>query len=98
FSKALNSRPLMTPFFLDNISFFINNDESFYASDDRVDNLMISVGNSYGLVVKSVIKYDEHLEVYPDKKLLLIQVRRQPMPALIPVYSTRDLPMLPFRI
>lgn len=99
YSLAVNDRPLMTPFFLDNITYFLDNDESLYPSDDKVDYLTIAIGNALTFKSNAIINHDEFLAVFSTKKgLELLPVIREKLPALLPIYSTRKIPFLPFRV
>lgn len=99
YSLALNDRALMTPFFLDNITYFLDNEESLYPSDDKVDFLSIAVGNALEFKSKAIINHDEFLAVFPTKNgMELLPVTREKLPAQLPIYSTRRIPFLPFRV
>lgn len=90
YSNALKSITLGTPFFLDNITYFIDNDESFYATDDNpVSWLLISVGNSLDFRVKAVQKDDIHLCETVNGGY--IPVSRENLPAILPIYTTKSL-------
>lgn len=94
YSNALKSITLGTPFFLDNISYFIDNDESFYATDDNpVSWLLISVGNSLDFRVKAVQKDDIHLCETVNGEY--VAVSRENLPAILPIYTTKSL-LTPF--
>lgn len=90
YSNALKDIILGTPFFLDNIAYFIDNDESFYATDDNpISFLMISVGNSLEFRVKAVQKDDIHLCETINGEY--IPVSREKLPAILPIYTTKSL-------
>lgn len=90
YSNTLKSVTLGTPFFLDNIAYFIDNDESFYATDDNpISWLMISVGNSLDFRVKAVQKEDIHLCKTVNGEY--IPVSREKLPAILPIYTTKSL-------
>ncbi len=90
YSNAIKNTILGTPFFLDNIAYFIDNDESFYATDENpVDCLIISVGTSIDFRVKAVQKNDIHLcKTINDE---YISVSREELPAILPIYTTKSL-------
>lgn len=90
YSNALKDTTLLTPFFLDNITYFIDNDESLYNTDDSpVSLLMISIGNSLEFRIKAVQKDDIHLCKTSNGEY--IPVAREKLPAIIPIYSTKSL-------
>ncbi|WP_017732418.1 YecA family protein [Nafulsella turpanensis] len=99
YSKALTINKLSTQFFLDNISYFIENEESFYSTDDKISDLMVSVGHALEFKADAIKRHDEHLSVFPNKNgFQLIPVTREVLPALLPVYSTRLVPGFPLML
>lgn len=90
YSNALESMTLGTPFFLDNIVYFIDNDESFYATDDNpVNSLIVSVGYALDFRFKAVQKDDIHLCETVNGGY--IPVSRENLPAILPIYTTKSL-------
>ena len=90
YSNAIKDITLGTPFFLDNVTYFIDNDESFYTTDDNpVSFLMISVGNSLEFRAKAVQKDDIHLCKTINGEY--IPVSREKLPAILPIYTTKSL-------
>lgn len=88
YAQAITDYDLATPFFLDNLSYFIKNDDTFYSSDNKITKLWIAVGNSQKFRTEAVQKYDEHLGTYFDKGTMYIPISREKLPANLPVYST----------
>lgn len=90
YSGAVKDISRITPFFLDNIAYFITNDESFYISDSYAFGyIFISVGYSFDFRVEAVQKNDIHLCETTDGTL--IPVIREDLPATLPIYTNRDL-------
>ena len=87
YSNAVKSITLATPFFLDNIAYFIENDESFYATDEPVDWLMIAVGSSLNFRVEAVQKFD--IRLFKTINGEYIPFSRESLPALLPIYTTK---------
>lgn len=84
---------------LDNIGFFLDNDESFYTTDDKNDVLMVAVGNSLEFKIEAQVKFDEKIAIYPAQgKFYPIQVSRIKLPANLPIYSTKSYPETPFKV
>jgi len=99
YSVALKASKLVTPYFLDNISYFIKNDESLYSSDKIIDCLIIPVGNALKFKSEAISKYDEHYVAFPkEKEFNLLPVTREKLPASLPIYSSRCIPFLPFMV
>lgn len=99
YSNAISDSPVMTPYFLDNLSYFIENDESFYTSDKGVDGISVMVGNALNLKYESINKQDEHLATFKEEKnIRLIPVTREKLPAILPIYSTRRIPSYTFMV
>lgn len=90
YAKASSEINLMTPFFLDNISMYINNEESFYLNDDAIpDFLIVAVGNALDFRTKATIKNDIHLGIYPFKNQFVhIPVEREKLVANLPIYRS----------
>lgn len=93
FAIARGEIRLMTPFFLDNISMFINNNESFYLDDNhRPNNLFVGVGNALDFKTKAIIKNDIHVGIYPfNNSFIFLPVERVIFPAILPIYKTTNL-------
>lgn len=88
YSDALKTVELGTPFFLDNIAYFINNDESFYTTDDSpVNRLIVSIGYALDFRVKAVQKEDVHLCETINKDYICVS--REKLPAILPIYTTK---------
>lgn len=98
--KALEKNVLITPFFLDNISFFITHGESFYVSDNAVDGLLISVGEALPFKAEAIRGFDEHSALYYEHdSVRLYPISREILPAQLPIYSTKAYsPFIPFMI
>lgn len=97
FCLTLNEYTLTTPFFLDNISYYIENDETFYTSDDKISSLYVGVGNALTFKRDAIQRFDEHLAVFPGSSYL-IPIAREDFPANLPVYSTRNFPSMSFKV
>lgn len=98
--KALKKVNLTNPYFLDRITYFIENDESFYTSDEKIDYLILPVGNALSFKSKAFINSDEHLAIYSFKNLSqLLPVAREKLPGQLPIYSTKYYsPLFPFMV
>lgn len=98
--KASKKNNLITPFFLDNISFFIAHDESFYISDDAVDGLLISVGEALPFKAEAIRKFDEHSALYHEHASeSSYPISREIFPAQLSIYSTKAYsPFIPFMV
>ncbi|PIF30655.1 SEC-C motif-containing protein [Flavobacterium sp. 9] len=93
FAKAKSESRLMSPFFLDNISMFIKNDESFYRDDNTVpDVFYVGVGNALDFKSDSIVKNDVHLGIYPYAgSFIHLPVERENFPINLPIYRTKDI-------
>lgn len=91
FAKAISEINLITPFFLDNISLFINNDESFYIDDNsKPDTLFVTVGNALDFKTEAIINNNVHLGLYPiEEDFIYLPVEREILPANLPIYRTK---------
>ncbi len=91
FAKASAEVNLITPYFLDNISMFIENDESYYLSDDSSpDLLVVGVGNALKFRTIAIITRDVHLCIYPGTALpVFLPVEREILPAILPIYRVK---------
>lgn len=93
FAKAKSEINLLTPFFLDNISMFIKNEESFYMDDNfRPDGLFVTIGNALDFKAEAIIKNDVHLGIYPNEdNFIFLPVEREILPANLPIYRTKNI-------
>lgn len=92
FAQAKSKINLINPSFLDNLSVFIGNDESFYLDDNhRVDNLFFEIGNALTFKTESIQKNDVHVGIYPfNESFIFLPVERETFPATLPIYKTID--------
>lgn len=92
FAKAKSKIRLINPSFLDNMSMFMKNDESFYLDDDyRTNNLFLPIGNALSFKTESIVKNDVHVGIYPfNKSFIFLPVERVTFPANLPIYKTTD--------
>jgi len=92
YAKAEAEIRVITPFFLDNISMFIKNEESFYIDDNyRPDGLFVSIGNALEFKTESIKKNDAHVGIYPQGDgFIFLPVEREFFPANLPIYRTKD--------
>ena len=93
FAKAKTEINLITPFFLDNISMFIKNEESFYIDDNyRPDGLFVTIGNALDFKTEAIIKNDAHLGIYPNEDdFIFLPAEREFFPANLPIYRTKNI-------
>ncbi len=93
FAKAKSEINLMTPYFLDNISMFIKNEESFYIDDNfSTDGLFVTIGNALNFKTDAIIKNDAHLGIYPLKDdFIFLPVEREVLPASLPIFRTKNI-------
>jgi hypothetical protein len=93
FAKAKSEINLLNPFFLDNISMFIKNEESFYIDDNyRPDGLFVTIGNALDFKTESIIKNNVHLGIYPIKdNFIYLPVERELFPVNLPIYRTKNI-------
>lgn len=88
YAQAIRDYNPATPFFLDNLSYFISNDETFYSSDNKITQLLVAVGNGHKFSAESIQNYDEHLGYYFDDRAIYIPMSREKLPVNLPIYST----------
>ncbi|WP_375605386.1 YecA family protein [Flavobacterium davisii] len=93
FAKAKTKINLITPFFLDNISMFIKNEESFYIDDNyRPDGLFVTIGSALDFKTEAIIKNDAHLGIYPNEDdFIFLPAEREFLPANLPIYRTKNI-------
>ncbi|WP_199251032.1 MULTISPECIES: YecA family protein [unclassified Flavobacterium] len=93
FAKAKTEINLITPYFLDNISMFIENKESFYIDDDyKLDRLFITVGNALDFKTEAIIKNDVHVGLYPlENGFIFLPVERETLPANLPIFRSKNI-------
>lgn len=93
FAKAKSEINLLNPFFLDNISMFIKNEESFYIDDNyRPDVLFVTIGNALDFKTEAIIKNNAHLGIYPiEEDFIFLPVERENLPANLPIYRTKNI-------
>lgn len=82
---------------IDNIAFFIDNDESFYHRDKLPHMLFVAIGNSINFKYDTIVKNDVKLCQLPTTGW--VTTFRTDIPAIMPIYSTEQLLMTgaPFR-
>lgn len=89
FSNALKITNIKSCSFLDTFAFYINNDESFYHTDDNpCYNIFIHVGTALNFKYKAIVNADIHSTNRGA-------VKRVKLAAQLPVYSTKNIG-LPF--
>lgn len=93
FAKAKTEINLINPFFLDNISMFIKNEESFYIDDNySPDGLFVTIGNALDFKTKAIIKNDAHLGIYPNEDdFIFLPTEREFLAANLPIYRTKNI-------
>lgn len=88
FLQASQRTKLHSPFFMDNMSYFLEHEESFYSSDDVcTPALFVGVGYSCDFIVNAVQNFDTHLIKTIEGKY--IPVSRENFLTRLPIYTTK---------
>jgi len=99
YTEAYAASGIDTPFFLDNIAFYLTHEESFYFDDGHYERMTLGVGYALDFRAEATKRMDEHSAVYVLKgRKMHLPLRREVLPALLPIYTTDGIPGIPFML
>ncbi len=96
--EASQKLTYITPFILDNIAMFLDNDNSFYISDESTSSsISVGVGTALSMKFDTINAQDKHLVQYKYQgQNIYVPVIRIEYPSILPIYSSWYSPNLPY--